>query len=183
MLLRKQTSFSQTFEVTMEFNPQQVGCEAGLVLWWNQFSYATIGVRLGGNTRDSRTQHVVYRSPKGQPGEFSVRFPWPIFWTIYANISSVLQTTSSVISASSSNTTEPVKLSVICEGSKHTLTFHQGNGGAQEQAPCSSEDLTIMPPVGGAFTGVMFGIYSFGLGQPVLDPADFTDIRVSTRAS
>ncbi|KAL1864315.1 hypothetical protein Daus18300_007738 [Diaporthe australafricana] len=115
MLLRKQTSFSQTFEVTMDFRPQQ--------------------------------------------------------------------TTSSVISASSSNPTELVKLGLVCEGSKYTLAFHQGNGGAQAQAPCFAEDLTIMPPVGGAFTGVMFGVYSFGLGQPVLDPADFTDIRVSSRAS
>jgi hypothetical protein len=33
-----------------------------------------------------------------------------------------------------------------------------------------------MPPVGGCFTGVMFGIYSFGRNQPVLDPADFLEI-------
>lgn len=73
MLLRKQTSFFQTFEVTMEFHAQQVGAEAGLVLWWSQFSYATIGVRLGGILNDSGRARVLCRSPKGRPGEFHVR--------------------------------------------------------------------------------------------------------------
>lgn len=75
MLLRKQTSFFQTFEVAMEFNTQQVGAEAGLVLWWSQFSYATIGVRLGEILDDSGRPHVVCRTPKGRPGEFHVRNP------------------------------------------------------------------------------------------------------------
>lgn len=73
MLLRKQTSFFQTFEATMEFNTEQVGAEAGLVLWWSQFSYATIGVRIGGILNDSGRAHIVCRSPKGRAGEFHVR--------------------------------------------------------------------------------------------------------------
>lgn len=75
MLLRKQTSFSQTFEVTMDFNTQQIGAEAGLVLWWSQFSYATVGVRPGGNLGDHGRSHIVCRSPKGQPGQFHVSIP------------------------------------------------------------------------------------------------------------
>lgn len=73
MLLRKQTSFFQTCEVTMEFNAQQVGAEAGLVLWWSQFSYATVGVKLGCTVGDSKKPQIVCRSPKGRPGEFHVR--------------------------------------------------------------------------------------------------------------
>lgn len=48
----------------------------------------------------------------------------------------------------------------------------------QARITCSAEDLTILPPVGGAFAGVMYGIYAFGRGEPVLDPADFTAISV-----
>lgn len=61
----------------MEFDPKQIGAEAGLVLWWSQFSYATIGIRLacGGILNDSGRPHVVCRSPKGRPGEFHVRTP------------------------------------------------------------------------------------------------------------
>ena len=33
-----------------------------------------------------------------------------------------------------------------------------------------------MPPFGGCFAGVIFGIYSCGKNQPVLDPADFWDL-------
>lgn len=185
MLLRKQTSFFQTFEVTMEFNPQQVGAEAGLVLWWSQFSYATIGIRLGGAPDDSKRSHIACRRPKGQPGEFHVSFPWTRSWTTCsdANIS-LAQTTSSEISDSGATTRSmagPFKLNLICEGSTYTLTFDQGQGGSHAQFSFSAEDLTVMPPVGGAFTGVMFGVYAFGRGEPVLDPADFTDIRVSTK--
>ncbi|KAK7713289.1 hypothetical protein SLS64_004538 [Diaporthe eres] len=77
MLLRKQTSYFQTFEVTMEFSTQRLGCEAGIVLWWSQFSYATIGIRCGGIVSDPERPHFVFRIPKGRPGEFQVRLPWP----------------------------------------------------------------------------------------------------------
>jgi hypothetical protein len=39
-------------------------------------------------------------------------------------------------------------------------------------------NLTHLPPVGAAFAGVLYGIYSEGKGEPVLDPADFDDIEV-----
>lgn len=99
----------------------------------------------------------------------------------YTNIF-LAQTTSLDISDSMATApTVPVKFTLVCEGSTYTLGFDQGQGGRQTHVSCSAEDLTIMPPVGGAFTGVMFGVYVFGQGEPVLDPADFTGIRVSTR--
>lgn len=37
----------------------------------------------------------------------------------------------------------------------------------------------MVPPAhGAAFAGVLFGVYSFGRGEPVLDAADFGDIKV-----
>ena len=33
--------------------------------------------------------------------------------------------------------------------------------------------MTVSPPVGMAFTGMMFGLYAFGERQPCLVPADF----------
>lgn len=77
----------------------------------------------------------------------------------------------------------PVKLTLVCEGRTYTLGFDQGPGGGQTCVSCSAEDMTILPPVGAVFSGVMFGVYSFGRGEPVLDPADFTNIRVSTKAT
>ncbi|KAG8163352.1 hypothetical protein KVR01_006649 [Diaporthe batatas] len=80
MLLRKQTSYWQTFEATMEFASQQVGSEAGLVLWWSQFSYATIGIRIGGILSNSKVPHVVSRTPKGKPGKSTVRLTRQKLW-------------------------------------------------------------------------------------------------------
>jgi hypothetical protein len=44
----------------------------------------------------------------------------------------------------------------------------------RESVPVSA--LITSPPVGGAFTGMMFGLYAFGNGEPCLDPADFSCI-------
>lgn len=46
MLLRKQTSYNETFQAKMQFNPRKHGYEAGITLWWSQFSHATIGITL-----------------------------------------------------------------------------------------------------------------------------------------
>lgn len=187
MLLRKQTSYWQAFEATMEFGSQRAGCEAGVVLWWSQFSYATIGVRIGGILSDSERPHVVSRTPKGKPGEFSVRLPRQTSWIMGREADMFLaQTTSSDISADlerTSTTAVAVRLSLACEGSQYRLSLDQGQEGGQTSVSCSAEALTITPPIGGSFTGVMFGVYSFGRGEPVLDPADFSNIRVSTRAA
>lgn len=43
------------------------------------------------------------------------------------------------------------------------------------------DDLTASPPIGGSFAGAMLGVYSFGKGEPVLDPADFTDISIEEK--
>lgn len=72
---------------------------------------------------------------------------------------------------------QPVELTLRCSGVVYDLEIRQGT--FLSALSCRAEDLTVMPPVGGAFTGVMFGVYSFGKGEPVLDAADFTDISVT----
>lgn len=64
-----------------------------------------------------------------------------------------------------------------CQGTRYRVGVNQGS--ERDYATCCADDLTIIPPVGGAFTGTMFGIYAFGNGEPVLDPADFTDIKTA----
>lgn len=75
----------------------------------------------------------------------------------------------------------PVNLTLRCSGATYELELRQGTSKASQT--CRAEDLTVMPPVGGAFAGVMFGVYSFGKGEPVLDPAEFTAIRVTNLPS
>lgn len=79
MLLRKQTAYAQSFEATMAFEPSKAGYEAGIVLWWNQFSYATIGVALVKLADGEEVQTVVRRSPTGQAGIMNVSHVRPRF--------------------------------------------------------------------------------------------------------
>lgn len=72
MLLRKQTAYAQIFQATMEFSPSRAGYEAGVVLWWNQFSHATIGVALVELPGGEKVQTLVRRSPTGQAGVMNV---------------------------------------------------------------------------------------------------------------
>jgi hypothetical protein len=76
MLLRKQTSYTgEVFRVKMTFNPKRPGYEAGLVLWWNQFSYATIGLTATASLDSEYEKTVIVRTPTGRPGEMNVCGP------------------------------------------------------------------------------------------------------------
>lgn len=83
MLLRKQTALAQALEATMEFAPSRVGYEAGVVLWWNQFSYATVGVTLLELPDGERVLTVVRRSPTGQPGVVEVSCGFYLFFFFF----------------------------------------------------------------------------------------------------
>lgn len=70
-----------------------------------------------------------------------------------------------------------IELQLACQPTSYTLEIKVG--AVEQSYEVSASDLTTLPPVGGAFAGVMYGVYSFGKGEPVLDPADFTDIMVT----
>ncbi|KAH7122971.1 glycosyl hydrolase [Dactylonectria macrodidyma] len=152
MLLRKQTSYSQTFLATMEFAPTRRGYEAGAVLWWSNYSYATISVVATQKDSDSELEHEVIIRRPGR-NEQAIRGLHP-------------------------PSEEPAKYQLKIRANPVLYEMWLlWNGGKDSQA-ITTPELTVAPPVGGAFTGVMFGIYSFGKGEPVLDPADFTDIAL-----
>lgn len=75
MLLRKQTSSTDVFKCTMNFNPSKVGYEAGVVLWWSEFSYCTLGVRLAqaGNPRLGTSRAPGLPNTTGVPERVVVR--------------------------------------------------------------------------------------------------------------
>jgi hypothetical protein len=72
MLLRKQGSYNERFQTKMMFDPRKSGYEAGLVLWWNQFSYSTIGLSNLGDQQGSPQVVIACRSPTGRVGEMTV---------------------------------------------------------------------------------------------------------------
>ncbi|RSL40376.1 hypothetical protein CEP54_016136 [Fusarium duplospermum] len=154
MLLRKQTSYNQTFSVTMEFNPTVRGYEAGAVLWWSQYSYATVGIVADQDENDNIRPILTFREPSGEPGNIKASLTFAPHFSM----------------ASMADFQPDYSISAI-----ETTSGRKDVIGAM-LAPV--EKLTVAPPVGGCFTGVMFGVYSFGKGQPVLEPADFSDISI-----
>ncbi|WKT41539.1 Glycoside hydrolase, family 43 [Fusarium oxysporum f. sp. vasinfectum] len=151
MLLRKQTSYNQTFKAKMEFKPTVRGYEAGAVLWWSQHSYASLGVKTSQNDDGKIRTKISYKGAAGKTNEFK---------TLETDFGDSLQN---------------VEFSIRAYPTKYELSLKAG-GKESELYTVDASALTVMPPHGGCFAGTMFGIYSYGKNQPVLDPADFSEI-------
>jgi beta-xylosidase len=164
LLLRKQESFHDRFSATMEFNPSRKGYEAGISVWWSMYSFASIGITCVFHNGEM-VPTVVCRQPSGVAGKLT---------TTYPAIAS--QFTPQAFDASA-----PAQLSAQATPTTYTLELLQGQ--STWAFSFNTEDLCVMPPVGGAFTGTMFGIYSFGDWEPVLDPADFKYIVIRQQGS
>lgn len=159
LLLRKQESYHDNFSTTLEFKPSRKGYEAGLTVWWSMYSYASIGITAVLHD-EKLVPTVVYKKPTGTIGEMTTTYP---------------ALTDSAASKAF-DASAPSQLSAQATPTTYTLALSQGS--SRWTFEFDVKDLCIMPPVGGAFTGVMFGIYSFGAWEPVLDPADFKDIVI-----
>lgn len=51
MFLRKQIHRFCTWETKLSFHPDSEHTEAGTVLWWNYFTYVSLGIRKRGKSR------------------------------------------------------------------------------------------------------------------------------------
>ncbi|CAO2654047.1 Nn.00g107800.m01.CDS01 [Neocucurbitaria sp. VM-36] len=169
MLLRKQESYHDEFETELEFKPRRKGYEAGVTVWWSMYSYASIGITAI-ELHGKLVQTVVYKKPTGSASKLEIVYP-------LVNIDNAAAAAGEQVFDESA----PVQISAKASPTMYTLTLSQGK--VLAEFSFSTEDLTVMPPVGGAFTGTMFGIYSFGGWEPVLDPADFGNICVREHGS
>ncbi|GKT41381.1 non-reducing end alpha-L-arabinofuranosidase [Colletotrichum spaethianum] len=162
MLLRKQSSYNETLRAKMLFKPSRAGYESGVTVWWSQYSYATIGigaVQPGGGRPAVPT--IVRREPTGKINELRLTYPLLV---------------SGDSSGSSLDLNKPVQLTITAKPTEYEMSLSVGEVETRLSFP--SEALTVFPPVGGAFCGVMYGVYSIGRSEPVLDPSDFTDIEI-----
>ncbi|KAF1960916.1 Arabinanase/levansucrase/invertase [Byssothecium circinans] len=156
LLLRKQEEYAESFHATLDFGPTRVGYEAGVCVWWDEFSFAAIGVAgvadAGADAEGAVVRRVVWRKPTGSAGKSEV--------------------TSTITSPDAS----PVRLTASANNATYTLSLTKDS--SVSSFSFGSEDLAVTPPVGMSFTGAMWGIYACGLGEPVLDPADFSEIYI-----
>ncbi|KAH6854049.1 glycosyl hydrolase [Chaetomium sp. MPI-CAGE-AT-0009] len=164
LLLRKQTGYNETFQAQMRFNPSRLGYESGVTLWWNQYSFASIGIGMVVPSEGSEAvRTVVARQPTGKNGELKVSYP-------------LLDS-----GVALEDHDGAVRLTIDTTPNDYNLTLAVGVVSAR--VSFAAEVLTINPPVGGTFTGTMFGIYACGKSEPVLDPSDFSQIAIIERSS
>ena len=143
MFLRKQTARVGTWSTGLSFHPNSPHSEAGTAVWWNYFTYSSLGIRVS----------------KVDPSKRVLRYR-------PANGNEVL------VGLETKN--DEVKLVIRCEGEKYNFGFAEGNlGETQWISDISTEEMTVDPPVGAAFTGMMLGLYAFGELEGCLVPADF----------
>lgn len=157
MLLRKQAGYNEAFRAKMRFNPSRVGYESGVTLWWNQYSFASIGIEVAElDDGAGLVRRVIAREPTGKSD--GPKVPSPLVLGSY----------------------DVVQLSIEATAMDYKLTLSAGE--VSTSVSFAAEKLTASPPVGGSFTGAMFGIYSFGRSEPVLDPADFWNVEIVERS-
>ncbi|ETS81986.1 hypothetical protein PFICI_06988 [Pestalotiopsis fici W106-1] len=177
MLLRKQSSYTETFHAKLQFRPDQTGYEAGVVLWWSQYSYASIGIALVQLQNGQRVRTVVCCQPttlttttgEQQPGVLHRSAP-----LIEDHLDG-----GSTEAAEVSEVPDTAELKIEARPREYRLSLQSGGHNSKPlEFSVPAVALTTMPPVGGAFCGTMFGIYSIGKGEPVLVPADFSGIFV-----
>ncbi|KAF4551803.1 Hypothetical protein D9617_12g036930 [Elsinoe fawcettii] len=155
MLLRKQSEYTDSFHAKLHFAPSRRGCEAGVVLWWNQFSYASLGIARVKDAQGKESIVLTSKIPTGQPGAHETQ------------TTALNQDTASAA----------LSFSIEASPAGYVLSCHAA-GASLHNEKVDASSLAVMPPIGGAFCGTMFGIYSIGKGEPVLDPADFSDIMI-----
>jgi hypothetical protein len=160
MLLRKQSSYSESFHAKLQFKPSKAGYEAGAVLWWSMYSYASIGITLAEQADGSTARTIIYRAPTGKAGVLKT------------------QLSKTVKSSSDDDDDDDAAAALQITATPTGYTLSLADADVEESFQVVAKDLTVMPPVGGAFCGTMFGIYSFGKWEPVLDPADFSGIEI-----
>lgn len=72
MLLRKQTRSTGIWITELDFQPSKETYEAGSVLYWNLYTFASIGIRKSpSGNKTARELHITHPSSE-EPGKFKV---------------------------------------------------------------------------------------------------------------
>ncbi|KAJ7591517.1 glycoside hydrolase family 43 protein [Mycena floridula] len=165
LLLHKQTSYTETFETQLEFQPTTNLTEAGITAFNGDLMH--IDISIIGDSTGSGSRYIQTRvlSPATQVG------PWSL--TITNN------TITTITNVALATKADPVKLVIIANPTAYTFGFAEGENSTSftYTATVDSSELSV-PPFGGFFfKGAAFGLYSTGNGFPSVVPADFAYVR------
>ncbi|KAF7361476.1 hypothetical protein MSAN_01180900 [Mycena sanguinolenta] len=177
LLLRKQTSYEETFETQMDFAPQTNLTEAGVTIFYSDLLHNDIAVVGDGNGgRQIVTRMNVQAVQVG---------PWSLTYT-----NSTITTTNFIPLTTK---TGPVKFQIIGNSTGYALGYAEGDSEDFVFPLTIDSELLSIPPFGCVkyfdghavtdwrrignsgffFKGAAFGVYNTGNGKPSLAPADF----------
>jgi beta-xylosidase len=148
LFLRKQRHWPVVWETQLDFQPQIPRVEAGTVVWWNHTCFASIGIRT--HQEVGLSQRVVRFTPPANTDEVAEQ-----------NIPEESE----------------IKFIIDCTEKSYRFGFQiigdQKGGKWVWLGDVDTQVMTRNPEIGQPFTGMMFGLYSFGELQPALTPAHF----------
>ncbi|KAF3079638.1 hypothetical protein TWF102_002789 [Orbilia oligospora] len=161
MLLQRQIRANIVWTTELEFYPDRKTYEAGTVVWWNSYTFSSVGIRV---TESGQRYIAVKQAFDGKGGfeESQHELPEGKF---------------------------PVQLHIKALPLEYHLGFSFPTGGEPDHhlkrtktditwlSSVSTRTMTLLPPIGNAFAGMMFGVYSFGELERCLVPADFSYVR------
>ncbi|KAF3925888.1 Beta-xylosidase [Dactylellina cionopaga] len=163
MLLQRQTRANIVWTTELEFYPDRKTYEAGAVVWWNSYTFASIGIRFKSTT--GRRFIAVKQALDGK-GDFEER------------------------EHELPETNSPVLLHIKALPLEYHLGFSFPSASEASDpsakriktditwvSSISTKVMTLLPPIGNAFAGMMFGVYSFAELERCLVPADFKYVR------
>ncbi|KAJ7711985.1 glycoside hydrolase family 43 protein [Mycena metata] len=158
LILRKQTSYDETFETAMDFAPRSNLTEAGVTIFYSDLLHDDIGV-----VGDGEGERRIVTRTSTQAVQVG---PWALTYTN----STVTQTSFIPLTSASG----PVRFKIIGNSTSYSLGYAEGNS-ADFVFPVTIDSVLLsVPPVGGFFfKGAAFGVYNTGNGKPSLSPADF----------
>lgn len=128
----------------MSFHPTSIQTEAGTTVWWNYFTYSSIGIRL---SPKHGARIVRFRPAAGETVDLELVGS-------SSDVVLVIECGDAYRFGFKEVNEEPREVRWIGEVKNRTIT-----------------EASI--PVGAPFTGMMMGLYAFGELQRCLVPADF----------
>lgn len=147
-LFRKQLHRQGVWRTRLAFAPDSFDCEAGTAVYWNYFTWSSIGVRRA----SSGVRQVVVTPSEGE--------------TTYAD----LETDDAEIILAIECQESKYRFG-FQELSKAIKKSSENN--VQWLGEISTESMTRDPPIGLPFTGMMLCLYAFAEFQRSLVPADY----------
>lgn len=150
MFLRKQNARRTLWSTQLDFRPESIRTEAGTVVWWNYFTYSSIGLRRAssGNGRFIR-----FRPAEGDIVEIPLE-------TTDADVLLLVDC-------------QDLTYKLGFRELHHAKEASSNLDDVTWIGSVSTDIMTRDPQVGAAFTGMMLGLYAFGEMERCLQPAVF----------